>query len=54
LSALHACNRRTFEIKLPRPRELTIKRSSEFVAYVDRIWRLIEDDVRHAVIHEHV
>jgi NitT/TauT family transport system ATP-binding protein len=42
------------EIKLPRPRELTIKRSSEFVAYVDRIWRLIEDDVRHAVIHEHV
>ena len=42
------------EIKLPRPRELAIKRSSEFVAYVDRIWRLIEDDVRHAVIHEHV
>ena len=42
------------EIKLPRPRELTIKRNPEFVAYVDRIWRLIEDDVRHAVIHEHV
>ena len=42
------------EIKLPRPRELTIKRSPEFVEYVDHIWRLIEDDVRHAVIHEHV
>jgi NitT/TauT family transport system ATP-binding protein len=42
------------EIKLPRPRELTIKRSPEFVDYVDHIWRLIEDDVRHAVIHEHV
>ncbi len=42
------------EIKLPRPRALAIKRSPEFVDYVDHIWRLIEDDVRHAVIHEHV
>ena len=42
------------EIKLARPRELVIKRSPEFVKYVDHIWRLIEDDVRHAVIHEHV
>ena len=42
------------EIKLPRPRQLAIKRSPEFVDYVDRIWRLIEDDVRHAVIYEHV
>lgn len=42
------------EIKLPRPRALAIKRSPEFVDYVDHIWRLIEDDVRHAVIFEHV
>jgi len=42
------------EIKLPRPRSLEIKRTPEFVTYVDRIWRLIEDDVRTAVIHEHV
>ena len=42
------------EIKLPRPRQLAIKRNLEFVDYVDRIWRLIEDDVRHAVIYEHV
>ena len=42
------------EIKLPRPRQLAIKRNPEFVDYVDRIWRLIEDDVRHAVIYEHV
>ena len=42
------------EIKLPRPRALGIKRTPEFVAYVDHIWRLIEDDVRTAVIHEHV
>jgi NitT/TauT family transport system ATP-binding protein len=42
------------EIKLPRPRSLEIKRTPEFVAYVDRIWKLIEDDVRTAVMQEHV
>ena len=42
------------EITLPRPRSLELKRTPEFVAYVDRIWKLIEDDVRTAVIHEHV
>ena len=42
------------EINLPRPRSLEIKRTPEFVAYIDHIWRLIEDDVRTAVIHEHV
>ena len=41
-------------IELPRPRALDIKRKPEFVAYVDRIWRMIEDDVRSAVIDEHV
>jgi NitT/TauT family transport system ATP-binding protein len=40
------------EIKLPRPRGLAIKRTPEFVAYVDHIWRLIEDDVRASVIEE--
>ena len=42
------------EVKLSRPRTLEIKRTPEFVAYVDHIWRLIEDDVRTAVIQEHV
>jgi len=42
------------EIKLPRPRELAIKRTPEFVRYVDHIWRLIEDDVRASVIEEKV
>ena len=42
------------EIRLPRPRSLELKRTPEFVAYVDRIWKMIEDDVRSAVIHEHV
>jgi NitT/TauT family transport system ATP-binding protein len=41
------------EITLPRPRTLAGKRTAEFVAYVDRIWRLIEDDVRASVIEEH-
>jgi len=40
-------------VALPRPRALAVKRTSEFVAYVDRIWRLIEDDVRASVIEEH-
>jgi NitT/TauT family transport system ATP-binding protein len=39
-------------IELPRPRALSIKRTSDFVAYVDHIWRLIEDDVRISVIEE--
>jgi NitT/TauT family transport system ATP-binding protein len=42
------------DIKLPRPRELGIKRTPEFVRYVDHIWRLIEDDVRASVIEEKV
>jgi len=42
------------EIKLPRPRSLALKRTPEFIAYVDRIWTLIEHDVRAAVIDEHV
>jgi NitT/TauT family transport system ATP-binding protein len=41
------------DIALPRPRALALKRAPEFVAYVDRIWRLIEDDVRASVIEEH-
>jgi NitT/TauT family transport system ATP-binding protein len=42
------------EIKIPllRPRNLTIKRTAEFVAMVDRIWRMIEDDVRAAALYE--
>jgi NitT/TauT family transport system ATP-binding protein len=40
------------KIALPRPRTLEIKRTSEFVGLVDRIWRLIEDDVRAAALYE--
>jgi NitT/TauT family transport system ATP-binding protein len=40
------------KIPLPRPRNLAIKRTGEFVALVDRIWRMIEDDVRAAALYE--
>jgi NitT/TauT family transport system ATP-binding protein len=40
------------KIPLPRPRSLVIKRTPEFVALVDRIWRMIEDDVRAAALYE--
>jgi NitT/TauT family transport system ATP-binding protein len=46
--------RENVAIELPRPRALAIKRTAEFVHYVDRIWRLIEDDVRASVIEEKV
>ena len=41
------------DIELPRPRPLSVKRTAQFVAYVDRIWRLIENDVRASVLEEH-
>jgi NitT/TauT family transport system ATP-binding protein len=40
------------KIPLPRPRNLAMKRTSEFVTLVDRIWRMIEDDVRAAALYE--
>ena len=46
--------RESVTIELARPRTLAIKRTAEFVRYVDHIWRLIEDDVRASVIEEKV
>jgi NitT/TauT family transport system ATP-binding protein len=40
-------------IDLPRPRPLSIKRTPRFVEFVDRIWTLIEHDVRASIIEEH-
>ena len=42
------------DVNLPRPRPLSMKRTPEFVSYVDHIWKLIEDDVRASVLEEHV
>jgi NitT/TauT family transport system ATP-binding protein len=36
-------------IDLPRPRDLEIKRSVEFARYTDRIWKLIEQEVREGI-----
>jgi NitT/TauT family transport system ATP-binding protein len=46
--------RESVAIELPRPRTLAMKRTPEFVRYVDHIWRLIENDVRASVIEEKV
>ncbi len=46
--------RENVTIELSRPRALAIKRTPQFVHYVDHIWRLIEDDVRASVIEERV
>lgn len=42
----------TINIALPRPRELAVKRKSEFAGYVERVWNLIENDVRASVEEE--
>jgi NitT/TauT family transport system ATP-binding protein len=36
-------------IPFPRPRELALKRSPEFLKYVDNVWKLIEDEVVSAM-----
>jgi NitT/TauT family transport system ATP-binding protein len=36
-------------IDLPRPRDLAVKRTPEFAAYTDHIWRLIEQEVRDSI-----
>lgn len=38
--------REEIDIELPRPRGLELKRDPRFVGYVDRIWKLIEEEVR--------
>ena len=40
------------DIPLPRPRPLSVKRTPEFAALADRIWKLIENDVRASVLEE--
>jgi NitT/TauT family transport system ATP-binding protein len=36
-------------VDLPRPRQLAVKRTPEFVAYTDHLWRLIEQEVRESI-----
>ncbi|WP_337998210.1 ABC transporter ATP-binding protein [Oleispirillum naphthae] len=41
--------REEIPVPLPRPRTMEMKRSEVFVSLVDRVWRLIEHEVRKAV-----
>jgi NitT/TauT family transport system ATP-binding protein len=36
-------------VDLPRPRDLAVKRTSGFVEYVDKIWLMIEEEVREGI-----
>ncbi len=36
-------------IEIPRPRNLAVKRTPQFVAYVDKIWGLMEADIMRAM-----
>lgn len=41
--------RKEIPIPLPRPRDLEVKRTAEFVGLVDDIWKLIEAEVRRGI-----
>jgi NitT/TauT family transport system ATP-binding protein len=49
LSARPGTVREVVEVDLPRPRDLSIKRTPEFGRIVDRIWGLIEHEVRRSL-----
>lgn len=49
LSARPGTVREVIEVNLPRPRELAIKRTEAFTRLADRIWNLIEDEVRQGM-----
>jgi NitT/TauT family transport system ATP-binding protein len=41
-------------IELPRPRSLEVKRTPQFLDYIDRVWRLIEGQVKRTMADERV
>jgi NitT/TauT family transport system ATP-binding protein len=49
LSARPGTVREIIDIDLPRPRDLHVKRTAEFGAHVDRVWSLIEVEVRRSM-----
>jgi NitT/TauT family transport system ATP-binding protein len=42
--------REMVDVDLPRPRDLHVKRTAEFVTYTDHIWRQIEHEARTAAM----
>jgi NitT/TauT family transport system ATP-binding protein len=37
------------DVDIPRPRDLSIKRTPRFLELVDAIWRMIEEEVKAAL-----
>src|SRR4030081_514332 len=37
------------EVDIPRPRDLTVKRTPRFLELVDEIWKMIEEEVKAAL-----
>ncbi|MFQ5878625.1 MAG: ABC transporter ATP-binding protein [Dehalococcoidia bacterium] len=38
-----------FTIDMPRPRALGVKRTAKFIEYIDKIWKLLEQDVKRGL-----
>ena len=44
----------TIKIDLARPRDLSIKRDPKFLQYEDRLWNLIEEEVKKTMVQDQV
>lgn len=42
--------RAEFKVDIPRPRTLEVKRSPQFLRYVDDIWKLLQDEVKRGMM----
>jgi NitT/TauT family transport system ATP-binding protein len=42
------------KIDLPRPRNLSIKRDPKFLEYEDKLWNLIEEEVKKTMVQDQV
>jgi NitT/TauT family transport system ATP-binding protein len=41
--------RESVSVDIPRPRDLAVKRTLEFLGYTDRIWKMIEQEARQGM-----
>jgi NitT/TauT family transport system ATP-binding protein len=44
----------TIKVDIPRPRPLSVKRDKRFLEYEDRLWNLIEEEVKKTMIADQV
>ena len=44
----------TLKITIPRPRDLVVKRSKQFLEYEDYLWNQIEEEVRKSMAADQV